>query len=95
LIPEDFPTFGSLQEYWKTEKKNLMAFVENISEETLGSTIHYQTMGGKPYHNTLWHLMVHLVNHGTQHRSEAAAMLTDFGHSPGDLDFIMYLREIN
>ncbi|MGZ9221207.1 MAG: DinB family protein [Anaerolineales bacterium] len=41
----------------------------------------------------LWHAMAHLVNHGTQHRSEAAAMLTDFGHSPGDVDMLYFLNE--
>jgi uncharacterized damage-inducible protein DinB len=38
--------------------------------------------------------MAHVVNHGTQHRSEAAAMLTEFTHSPGDIDLIMFLREV-
>jgi uncharacterized damage-inducible protein DinB len=95
LMPEDFPTFESLQGYWKTEENNVMTFVENVNEDILCSTIHYHTMGGKPYQNTLWHLMVHLVNHGTQHRSEAAAMLTDFGHSPGDIDMIVYFCESN
>jgi uncharacterized damage-inducible protein DinB len=39
----------------------------------------------------LWQMMLHVANHGTQHRSEAAAMLTSFGHSPGNLDLLFHL----
>ena len=39
----------------------------------------------------LWGMMEHVLNHGTQHRAEVAAMLTGFGHSPGDLDLLFYL----
>lgn len=95
LTPEDFPALDTLRSRWTIEEQALMAFVENISEPDLDSTIRFSRMGGEPRENTLWHLMVHLVNHGTQHRSEAAAMLTEFGYSPGDIDFIIYLREIN
>lgn len=95
LSLEDFPTFEVLHSRWQTEEALLLAFVEKVSEETLDRTIHYTTTGGKPYENILWHLMLHVVNHGTQHRSEAATMLTGFGHSPGDMDLILFLREKN
>ena len=94
LLPEEFPDFKSLRTRWATEEKELMSFVENTSEKALESTIRYRRTEGQERENTLWHLMAHLVNHGTQHRSEAAAMLTDFGHSPGDIDFIVFLRDI-
>lgn len=94
FMPDDFPTFKSLQERWQAEEKTLMEFVEKLGDETLERAVDYKTTSGKPHQNLLWHLMLHLVNHGTQHRSEVAVMLTDFGYSPGDIDFIKYLREL-
>lgn len=92
LQPEDFPTFEALQSRWQIEEKALMDFMENVSDEALNDSIQYRRLEGEPRENMLWHLMVHLVNHGTQHRAEAAAMLTEYGHSPGDIDFIIFLR---
>jgi uncharacterized damage-inducible protein DinB len=89
--PEDFPTFASLQTRWRDEEKQLMDFVTNVTDESLNSTFSYTNTAGQPFTRILWQAMAHVVNHGTQHRSEAAAMLTGFGHSPGDIDLIYFL----
>jgi uncharacterized damage-inducible protein DinB len=39
-------------------------------------------------------MLLHLANHGTQHRSEAAILLTQAGRSPGDLDLIDYAEAL-
>ena len=91
--PADFPTVESLRTRWQEEEKQLMDFVSNVSEERLNSPFDYKNTAGKPFTQVMWQVMAHVVNHGTQHRSEAAAMLTDLGYSPGDLDLISFLTE--
>ena len=93
LNPEDFPTFESLKSRWVEEEENLMKFVASCSEEKLNQVLQYKSLNGEPFENILWQMMAHVVNHGTQHRAEAAAMLTEFSHSPGDIDMILFLRE--
>jgi uncharacterized damage-inducible protein DinB len=70
-----------------------MDFLNVVTDERLNNTFDYKNTSGKPFTKVLWQVMVHVVNHGTQHRSEAAAILTDLGHSPGDIDLISFLIE--
>ncbi len=93
LKPDDFPTFESLHTRWMEEENLLMAFVENVPEERLNSMVSYKTTDGTPHAEILWRLMAHVVNHGAQHKTETAAILTDLGQSPGDIDMILFLRE--
>ena len=94
LKPEEFPNFESLRARWTEEERLLMTFVDGLTDARLDSHFDYTSTVGTPYKRILWHAMAHLVNHGTQHRSEAAAMLTNFGHSPGDVDMIYFLSEM-
>ena len=90
---EEFPTLAALQTRWMEDDALLMDFVEGVTDERLKSELEYISTEGGRHKRMLWETMAHLVNHGTQHRTEAAAMLTECGHSPGDIDLIVYLNE--
>jgi uncharacterized damage-inducible protein DinB len=38
----------------------------------------------------MWRILQHVILHGMQHASEIAKRLTEFGHSPGNIDFIYF-----
>jgi len=93
LKEEDFPTFESLEGRWKEEELVMRDYLIHLTDDDLTGMIRYATDEGDQRERVLWHCLLHVVNHGTHHRSEAAAILTDYGHSPGGLDFTAFLNE--
>jgi uncharacterized damage-inducible protein DinB len=93
LLESDFPTLTALEARWREEEMAMRAYLAGLRDEDMESHLRYTTDTGINRDRILWHCLLHVVNHGTQHRSEAAALLTDFGHSPGDLDFTVFLNE--
>ena len=89
----NFPTLSALQMGWQSEEAAMRAYLDWLRDEDLAHKVAYHNRQGKAFVTPLWQILVHLVNHGTQFRSEAAMLLTQAVHSPGDLDFIFYVRE--
>jgi uncharacterized damage-inducible protein DinB len=81
-----------LQERWKIEQQQMRAYLDGLTEETLNSTIRY-VIPGVIRERVVWHILLEVIIHATQHRSEAAALLTGYGQSPGDLDFLPFPDE--
>ncbi len=82
---DPLPTIEALRAHWTGEWREVEAWLPTVSDEFIA-----HDFDGVP----VWQMLVHVVNHGTQHRSEAAALLTAADHSPGELDMIYFAEEL-
>ena len=95
LIEVELPGAGTgrhldnLRDGFRRTHEAIAAFVDTLTDTTLAEM---REIRPDQYNNwtrnerRLWDAMVHVVNHTTQHRAEAAAKLTTMGRSPGDLE---------
>ncbi len=93
LQADDFPTLESIAQAWQAEAAAMRAYLAQLQDADLTGLVRYTTTEGHRRERVLWHCLLHVVNHGTQHRGEAAVLLTDYGASPGELDFTVFLNE--
>ena len=88
-----FPTLSVLEQRWNVEERAMRDYLARLTDEDMTGYLRYTTPEGDKRERLLWHCLLHVVNHGTQHRSEAAAILTGYGYSPGELDFTAFLND--
>ncbi|HZP58520.1 MAG TPA: DinB family protein [Dehalococcoidia bacterium] len=87
------PGVAELRARFDASHDDLRAFAGTLTDADWDRVIEYRSTKGDPYSRPLGLLVTHLVNHGTQHRSEVALALTALGHSPGELDYLYYTYE--
>ncbi len=75
---------------WREEEVEMRAYLGSLSNEDAHRAF-YDEDAPDPY--ILWQVIAHVSYHGMQHRSEAAMLLTHFGHSPGGIDMVFWLDE--
>ncbi len=88
--------YGSLQEALARSVATnnvIQDLLEQLATEDLARTWPYTSTEGKRYDTPLWCQMVHLVNHGTDHRAQLCSMLSMLGYQAPVLDMIVFFRE--
>ena len=92
--PTGYADIVALRTHWATIDGETHFFIAQVDDAHLEAICRYVNSRNEPMAYPLWQQMLHQVNHGTQHRSEVAAILTEYGHSPGWMDFIVYLDSL-
>lgn len=89
----EFPDLAAVRARGAEIEKNLTQFVSALTQEGLLRRVDYKNTKGVPYHNAMWEMMFHLVNHQTYHRGQVATFLRQLGHKPTAEDLAVFFGE--
>ncbi len=89
---EPTASLAALRAFQQEEALRVRALLAEASDEDLAGTVTLKRPDGSERVLARWQILVHILYHSAQHRSEMAEMLTRAGQSPGDLDFIFYVN---
>jgi uncharacterized damage-inducible protein DinB len=88
---EDFPTLTSLIEWWNEIHAQAMLYIDSISQDDLNSEIAYMAPDGIRRTRKVWHMLLQVPNHQTDHRSQIASMLGAMALEVPPTDMVVYL----
>jgi uncharacterized damage-inducible protein DinB len=92
LSADDLPTSRDLRPIWDTLEADQQAYLATLDDDALSQMVVYDMphRGGEK-RNSLMEILLHLVNHGTDHRAQLLAGLHQLGAPTFEQDFIIYL----
>jgi uncharacterized damage-inducible protein DinB len=93
LQTDDYPDYASIRARWDEIEAEVRAYVNGLTDEQIRGTFTYSTTSGREYTEPALDILLHIVNHGTDHRAQTLAMLHKLGAPTVEQDLIFYLRE--
>ncbi|MBI2332925.1 MAG: DinB family protein [Chloroflexi bacterium] len=86
LKEEDYTTRAAAREIFESVAKNLSVYVSTLTEEALNKPT-------DKVEQPQWQILLHLVNHGTDHRATVLQRLNELDAKTFPQDFVMWLWE--
>jgi uncharacterized damage-inducible protein DinB len=88
--PEDYPDLAAIQRGFEEEQQAWGAHIAGLSEAEIAGDRQLTDWRGESSSIAYWRVFQHLILHGMQHHAEIAQLLTEKGHSPGNIDFLFF-----
>jgi uncharacterized damage-inducible protein DinB len=89
LDPTAFTDRASLRAYWDRIEAEMRAYLADLRDDALFE----KPLEGEDEHLIVWQVLLHVVNHGTDHRAQILRMISDFGIKTVSQDYIFYVYD--
>ena len=88
--PAQFEEREVLRAYWDRVEQSMRDYLANLRDEMLTEKPFAE---GEDKDLILWQVLLHVVNHGTDHRAQTLRLLNDLGVKTVSQDYIFYVYD--
>jgi uncharacterized damage-inducible protein DinB len=85
--PAPFDDREIIRLHWDTVEQNMCDYLANLQDDMLFKKPFAE---GEDKDLILWQVLLHVANHGTDHRAQLLRLLNDLGVKTGPQDYIFY-----
>ena len=88
-----FPDVATVRSMWEKTEKDVRGFLESLGPDGIHKVFEYRTLAGDAATSVFWHMLQHMVNHGSYHRGQLVTLIRQLGHkAPESMDLIRFYR---
>lgn len=89
LNPVHFTNRDKIRRQWDAVEQTMRDYLANLSDAMLFDKPFATVEEDNPFR--LWQVLLHVANHGTDHRAQLLRLLYDLGVETGPQDYIVYV----
>jgi uncharacterized damage-inducible protein DinB len=93
LDPAAFPDQAAVRSMWDGVEAELGVYLRTLTDAAAAAPITFVGVEGRSRTTPAWHVLVHVVNHGTDHRAQILSMLHGLGAPTLEQDLMLWLRD--
>lgn len=90
LNPEEFVEREVIRAYWDGVEEGMRAYLATLTDEMLMTR---PFPGGEDEKMILWQVLLHVVNHGTDHRAQVLRLIHDAGVKTESQGYVFFIFE--
>ncbi len=87
LDPVKFSDYESIRTYWDQVEQDMIDYLAALDDDMLST----KPLLGEDENLLLWQVLLHVVNHGTDHRAQILRALNDLGVETSYQDYIFFV----